>query len=291
MGSLGMRISQDGVDVKTGTNDQMVLTSKYSIFKGSIQGSGTASVEFDGTPTVVTIPHGLGYVPMVQAMFSDPDGVYWNTTNYILMPVADFDGTTEFLARVTADSTNVYLTFIISSSDTIIGYDQVGSLNIDLGSSNGAIANTGTTLVARTGDVCTGIFFYGKKEAANETVAVSLYTVSGGVPVTKVGTGGSINVNSTTAQWWSTGALSDALTDGVEYCVAFGGWGGGVGVENTQLYYDAVGSLSFNSATSLPTTWNEAGTDSYMFSLYATFTRAPIDINYSYTIFIDKSNP
>lgn len=291
MGSLGMRISQDGVDVKTGTNDQMVLTSKYSIFKGSIQGSGTTSVELDGTPSVITIPHGLGYIPMVQAMFSDPDGFYWNTTNYILMPVASFDGTTEFLARVTADTTNVYITFIVSGGSSVVGYNSVGSLNIDLGSANEAFCNTGNSFIARTGDVCTGLSFYAKKEAANETVAVSLYTMSGGVPVTKVGTGGSVNVNSTTPQWWTVSGLNDALTDGVEYGVAFGGWGGGAGVENTQLYYDSGGGVSSNSATSLPSTWNEVGSQNFQFSLYATIDRAPIDINYSYTIFIDKANP
>lgn len=291
MGSLGMRMSQDGVDVKTGTNDQMVLTSKYSIFKGSIQGSGTASVERDGTPKVVTIAHGLGYTPMVQAMFSDPDGYYWNTTNYILMPVASFDGSTEFLARVTADSTNVYLTIAIADTNSVIGYNTVGSLNIDFGSANGAVCNTGNSFIASDGDVCTGISFYAKKEAANETVAVSLYTMSGGVPVTKVGTGGSVNVNSTTAQWWTVSGLNDALTAGVEYGVAFGGWGGTAPNENTQLYYDAVGTLSFNNGTTLPSTWSEAGTDSYMFSLYATLDKAPIDINYSYSIFIDKANP
>lgn len=114
MSSLGMRISQEGVDVKTGTNAQMVLTSLYSILKGSIQGTGSTSVERDGTPTVITVAHGLGYIPMVQAMFSDPDGVYWNTTNYLLAPVYSFDGATEFLVRVTADTTNIYITFIVA---------------------------------------------------------------------------------------------------------------------------------------------------------------------------------
>lgn len=294
MGSLGMRISQDGVDVKTGLDKEMVLTSKYSIFKGSIQGSGTASVELDGTPTVITIPHGLGYIPMAQAMFSDPDGFYWNTTNYILMPVADFDGTTEFLARVTADATNVYLTFIVAETNYgIMGYNEVGSNTVDLGDANDARANMYNTFTARTGDICTGISFYGRKVAADENIAVSLYTVSGGVPVTKVGTGGSIDVNSNTPQWWTVSGLNDALTDGVEYCVAYGGWNGGVGSEETRVYYDigSAGDAVYNNATSLPSTWTHDGDDDHLFSIYATLDRAPIDINYSYTIFIDKSNP
>lgn len=293
MSSLGMRMSQDGVDVKTGTDDEMILTSKYSIFKGSIQGTGTTDVERDGTPTVITVAHGLGYIPMVQAMFSDTDGVYWNTTNHILAPVYSFDGTTEFSVRVTADTTNVYITFTVADLlPPIIGYDSVGGSNIDFGSANNALCNIGgSTFTAIAGDVCTSISFYAKKEAADETVTVSLYTISGGVPVTKVGTGGSVNVNSTTAQWWTVSGLNDALTAGVEYGVAFGGWGGTAPNENTQIYFDNTGSgsSSYNSATSLPATWNETTQFIESFSLYATVDRAPISIDYSYTIFIDKA--
>lgn len=114
MSSLGIRISMDGVDVKTGADEDMVLTSKYSMLKGTISGTGTVSVPRDGTPEVVTIAHGLGYIPFVQASFSDTDGAYWNTTNYILMPVFSFDGATEFSATATADDTNIYLTFTVA---------------------------------------------------------------------------------------------------------------------------------------------------------------------------------
>ena len=114
MSDLGMRISQTGVDVKTGTNAEMILTSKYSMLKGSIQGTGSVSVVRDGTPMIVTIPHGLGYIPMVQALFSDRNQKYWNTANYILFPVYDFDGVTEFFCSATADTTNVYLKFIVA---------------------------------------------------------------------------------------------------------------------------------------------------------------------------------
>lgn len=114
MTSLGMRISQGGVDVKTGSDEEMVLTSKYSMLKGSTSGTGTVVVPRDGTLETVTIPHGLGYIPMVQALFSDRNQAYWNTDNYILFPVYDFDGSTEFYCSATADSTNVYLNFRVS---------------------------------------------------------------------------------------------------------------------------------------------------------------------------------
>ena len=40
----GMRISQDGVDVKTGSDLEMVVTSKHPLLKGSLSGSVTQSV-------------------------------------------------------------------------------------------------------------------------------------------------------------------------------------------------------------------------------------------------------
>lgn len=111
--SLGMRISQDGVDVKTGTDSQMVLTSKYSIFKGSIQGTGSTSVERDGTPTVVTIAHGLGYIPMVQSFFEDTAGILLTSGEYFAVPNVYFDGATQMNVTVSADNTNIYLSFTI----------------------------------------------------------------------------------------------------------------------------------------------------------------------------------
>lgn len=114
MTSLGMRISQDGVDVKTGSDEEMILTSKYSMLKGSTAGTGTVVVPRDDSTTTVTIQHGLGYIPMVQALFSDRNMAYWNTDNYILFPVYDTDGSTEFFCSATADSTNVYLNFGVS---------------------------------------------------------------------------------------------------------------------------------------------------------------------------------
>lgn len=114
MGDIGIRISMDGVDVKTGTDKEMVVTSKYALLKGALSGTGTVSVERDGTPSIITIPHGLDYIPFVQAFFSDTGGVFWNTTNYICMPVYGFDGSTEFFAKATADATNVYLEFSIT---------------------------------------------------------------------------------------------------------------------------------------------------------------------------------
>lgn len=114
MSDLGMKISMDGVDVKTGLDKEMVMTSKYPLLKGSMDGNGTTSVERNGTPLVITIPHNLGYIPFVEASFSDTNMTYWSTDNYIECPTADFDGATQFGAFASADDTNAYITFIIT---------------------------------------------------------------------------------------------------------------------------------------------------------------------------------
>lgn len=113
MSSLGMRISQDGVDVKTGADKDMVLTSKYSIFKGSIQGTGSTEVERDGTPTTITVAHGLGYAPMVQAFFKDTDGMLLPSDEYFPVPNVYFDGSTQMNVVASSDDTNIYITFTI----------------------------------------------------------------------------------------------------------------------------------------------------------------------------------
>lgn len=114
MSDLGMRVSQEGIDVKTGENQDMVFTSMLSIFKGSIKGSGTISVERDGTPATATIPHGLGYAPMVQAFFKDTDGKIFSPDVYINLPSVFLAGLTQFNAVVSSDDTNVYITFTIT---------------------------------------------------------------------------------------------------------------------------------------------------------------------------------
>lgn len=113
MSNLGIRISQEGVDAKTGADKDMVLTSKYSIFKGSIQGSGTVEVPRDGTPTTVTVAHGLGYAPMVQAFFNDADAILFTSGRYYAVPAVYFDGTTQVNVVASSDSTNIYITFEI----------------------------------------------------------------------------------------------------------------------------------------------------------------------------------
>jgi len=174
--------------------------------------------------------------------------------------------------------------------DPTFGYDTAGGSNVVVGSASEAVGSLYNTLLALDGDTVTGISFYAKKNSGNETVETGIYTVSGGELATKVGSSGSVTVNSTTEQWWDT-SVSIALSDGVEYGVAYGGWGGASGSENTKIYYDSgapAGTGSYATTTTLPASWSEVANFSLYFSIYATYTREPITIDYSYSIFIDK---
>lgn len=104
----GTAFSPPAIDVLTGLDNELSVTSKYPLLKGSLPGSGTITIP-SGTAQTVTIPHGLGYVPIVQA-FGFDDSTFLNPF-YFQLPVYYFDGDIEVAWTVEADATNVYLTF------------------------------------------------------------------------------------------------------------------------------------------------------------------------------------
>lgn len=76
MADYGFRISKAGVDVKTGDDEDMILTSKYSLFKGSLSGNGTKSVNSSSTGTV-TVNHNFNYIPLGNVFVENPLGSNW----------------------------------------------------------------------------------------------------------------------------------------------------------------------------------------------------------------------
>ncbi|MFA5696729.1 MAG: hypothetical protein WC917_04825 [Bacilli bacterium] len=76
MADYGFRISSDGVDVKTGDDLDMVVTSKYPLLKGVLSGSGSESNNGDEKETAI-INHGLGYIPFAQVYIKLSDEDYW----------------------------------------------------------------------------------------------------------------------------------------------------------------------------------------------------------------------
>ena len=300
MSSLGIRISQEGVDVKTGLDKQMVLTSKYSIFKGSIQGTGTVSVPRNGTPTTVTIPHGLGYAPMVQAFIKEAGAVVFSSTVWQQLPIYTLysfpEGDGEFSATISSDSTNIYIEFYMNDLVSQFGNSSLGSTNYVMGNETPALAFIDTTHIAGAGETVQSIKFYAKKRDNTESIDVGIYRVESGLPTTKIG-GGTVSVNDTTMQVWTVDMGNLALTEGHEYCLAYGGWGGNqsLGEYNTTVPMDTGSGqeVSFreNTEQSLPASWDHNSYGAYIPSLWAVYTSGAIDIQYTYTVFIDKANP
>lgn len=112
MSDYGIRISADGVDVKTGADKDMVITSKYALLKGSIPGSGVVSVPRTGVRTDVTIAHGLSHIPMVSGSWNDRDGDEFDPAMYYTLPTY-YTSFFELAFSIKADSTNVILSFSI----------------------------------------------------------------------------------------------------------------------------------------------------------------------------------
>jgi hypothetical protein len=88
----------------------MVLTTKYPVFKGTIAGSGVASVS-EATEKTVTIPHGLGYIPSV-AFLVNSYGIV-DPKQYHPTPYYDSGGSYTIYYYAYADDTNVYLVLFL----------------------------------------------------------------------------------------------------------------------------------------------------------------------------------
>lgn len=115
MSNYGFRISVDGVDVKTGDDKDMVVTSKYQLLKGSNIVTGSKSVPQNGTKTTVTTAHGLGYIPFVQGFWNEESGDVGTPGYYYPLPTY-YNEAIEVFFTIRADATNVYLDFQIDDS-------------------------------------------------------------------------------------------------------------------------------------------------------------------------------
>lgn len=75
MGDYGIRVSKEGVDVKTGDDKDMILTSKYPLMKEALSGGGTVTL-VSGVQYTLTIAHSLGYIPFMTAYIDDGFGKF-----------------------------------------------------------------------------------------------------------------------------------------------------------------------------------------------------------------------
>lgn len=180
--------------------------------------------------------------------------------------------------------------------DPTFGYNALGGTDYIFGDESAALAFLAGTYTAISGDVLESVSFYARKYAASETIDVGVYRLQSGLPTTKLVSSGT-TVNNTVLEVFTVSMGSTSLTAGHEYCVALGGFGGdeSASVYNTLIPMDSGSGNEVSRRESteqdLPNNWDHNSYSAYLPSLWATYSAAPVSVNYSYTIFIDKSNP
>ncbi len=135
------------------------------------------------------------------------------------------------------------------------------------------LTRTSGTITAATGDTITLISVYAQNGGGGSgSAGVSVYSNVADIPTTRLLSEETITINGA-VNWYTTGALSQAMSNGVKYNVAIGNWNKGTATE-LGFWYDAktAGDNSFNAAGALPATWTETSTDANRLSIYATYT-------------------
>lgn len=66
---FGFKVAQDGFDVLTANDDELIFNSEQNMFKIIQSGTATLPADASGPPYVssVTVNHNLGYIPVVKA--------------------------------------------------------------------------------------------------------------------------------------------------------------------------------------------------------------------------------
>ncbi len=169
--------------------------------------------------------------------------------------------------------------------DTAVYPVDVGQLTFGFTSAGGAgnywSAEYGSQGIFGTGDMhtaVTGDTIVKYSVHHNNTNAgswdFSAYTFSGGVPVNRLAAGVTITVGSSVT-WYHSGAISQAMSNGVTYGIGIGNMTG----SQVRISYDNVGGYhnSVDEGHNLPAVWTESENSGVKYSVYATYTAAPAD--------------
>lgn len=136
-GRVVAKLSQNGVDVEEASDDQLVWSSDFNLFK-IVKKIPTATAQFtttyDGTnttgSTLLTVPHGLTYDPIVQvfvrAKFVNSVGGGLITSTYIPLPIvmSNANSLNAYLFPNASDSTNYFGVSVLFGVDATNVYVQ-----------------------------------------------------------------------------------------------------------------------------------------------------------------------
>ena len=73
---MGVKLSQEGSDVQSASDEELIWSSDFNLFK--IVESGTVEVPLasDGTTSSVVVSHSQGVVPIVLAFFDNGSAIF-----------------------------------------------------------------------------------------------------------------------------------------------------------------------------------------------------------------------
>ena len=153
--------------------------------------------------------------------------------------------------------------------DPTFGYTTIGASTSTTQPFCRALINASTRYVASSGDTIISYSHYGSISSGSNVIGLVAYTWVSSVPSTRLSTLTDVTINSATAQWWTTGAVSQSLSNGTEYVVAFQ-----KATSAITSFFDLLGGNGFVAQTSnvcdlswVGTTFNTA-----TYSIYATYT-------------------
>lgn len=126
---FGFKVAEDGVDVLTASDDQLIFNSENNVFKivssNSFSVGGTSMSS--GSTTTTTVPHGLGYIPVIHiyvnaeavAALQGGGGLTGLPLTYVVVPNAPM-----FTIQYRIDEDNLYIDFInhLGGTVNITGY-------------------------------------------------------------------------------------------------------------------------------------------------------------------------
>lgn len=170
--------------------------------------------------------------------------------------------------------------------DPTIGYNTIGASLGTFSNTTHPFCSLYNPISAVTGDKITQYSLYTANAGSNSSLEIAAYSIISGGASSLLTTAQTLSITSGTPQWWNTGTVSHTLSNGVDYGLAFGNWSTSIIIYGDSSTGNNIDYEDTDAA--LPATWGHQAYYSDILSIYATYLHAPIDINYSYNIFIDK---
>lgn len=160
--------------------------------------------------------------------------------------------------------------------DPTFGYTTVGATPLARTSANVSRGDetTADTYTAASGDTVTLLSIYAQCTVSGSgSIGFAVYALAAGSMsgATRLTTEQTITINSTTAQWFNSSALSTSMTAGVQYTTAAGNWNKGT-CTALNVFYDSFVGMGTGSTGALPATYTRVSSDSTHPSMYATYT-------------------